>query len=263
MSARKNIPPEETNPASDGKTENPPPSASAGTERLSPAGGASCSGAKKVWGWLLRVLDYLDEEAPERPESVDAPESKLKRCWKRFNAFLDSLDENAEGTGAGDESRADTGERTPPAGTLKKAGGVLWTILFHIALAFFLFVLTMYGTVKTLDFVEEHRLKLYPADEVTEYLAAAHATLEETVSGLPPATGECEEIPFDRFDAKTLEMLKPLKIYRDKYGVYIMTAKSWYAGEHGIFIAHDADNMPPMANWGLIEGRVFAYGIFE
>ena len=42
-----------------------------------------------------------------------------------------------------------------------------------------------------------------------------------------------------------------------------MTSKGWYNGEHGIFIAKDEENMPPDLNWGLIEGRIYTYAIYD
>ena len=41
-----------------------------------------------------------------------------------------------------------------------------------------------------------------------------------------------------------------------------MTSKDWYNGEHGIFIAKDEENMPEI-NWGLIEGRIYTYAIYD
>lgn len=270
----KNSPPEETKPASGEKTGAPASSGSAGAELASPAGDARRPALKKLWGYVVWLLDYIDEQEPKRPEETDAPQSKLKKCWKRFNAFLDSLDEKHEATCAPEsESEATmessggasecSGDRGRRPSFLKKAGSAVWTVFFHAALAVFFFTLTLYGTVKSLDFINERRLKLYPPDEVTEYLTAAHETLEETASELNTVYGKCKDIPIDKFDAKTVETLKPLKIYSDEYGVYLMTSRSWYDGEHGVFIARDADNMPPTVNWGWIEGRVFAYGIYD
>ena len=42
-----------------------------------------------------------------------------------------------------------------------------------------------------------------------------------------------------------------------------MTGKDWYNGEHGIFIVRDENNMPPDLNWGLIEGRIYTYAIYD
>ena len=51
--------------------------------------------------------------------------------------------------------------------------------------------------------------------------------------------------------------------YTDEYGVYLVTSRDRYSGEHGIFIPYDAEKMPPRVSWGLIKGRVFTYAIFE
>ena len=276
MYDRKNSPPEETKPASGEKTGAPAPSGSAGAEHVSPSGDARHPALKKLWGWFLWLLDYIDEEEPKRPEEPGAPQSKLKKCWRRFNAFLDSLDEK-NGASRASELESETsressggvevgersGNRECRASFLKKAGAAAWTLFFHAALAVFFFALTLYGTAKALDYIGGRCPDLYPADEVTEYLTAVHETLEETAYGLTAVYGKCEDIPFDKFDVKTIETLKPIRIYSDEYGVYLMTSRSWYAGEHGVFIARDADNMPPKLNWGWIEGRVFAYGIYD
>ena len=54
-----------------------------------------------------------------------------------------------------------------------------------------------------------------------------------------------------------------IRIYSDEYGIYLTTSKGWYNGEHGIFIAKDEEKMPPDINWGLIEGRIYTYAIYD
>ena len=78
-----------------------------------------------------------------------------------------------------------------------------------------------------------------------------------------PLIGRDDSIPFDRFDAKLIETVKPLRIYSDEYGICFMTCKDWYNGEHGIFIAKDGENMQPDINWGLIDGRIYTYAIYD
>ena len=128
---------------------------------------------------------------------------------------------------------------------------------------FFLFVLTIWGTIWALDYSETHRIKFFPPDEVVDYLTAEHESLEGTVNQITQFIGRDDDIPFDRFDARCIETVRPVRIYSDEYGVYLMTSKDWYNGEHGIFIAKDEEKMPPHINWGLIEGRIYTYAIFD
>jgi hypothetical protein len=146
---------------------------------------------------------------------------------------------------------------------LRKAGRVCRMLFFLGMILLIFFLCALFGTIKALDYVDRHRVRLYPSDEVMRFAAAEHETLEATAYPLTTARGRCEDIPLDRFDAKCREALKPLKIYSDEYGVYLMTSKDWYSGEHGIFIARDENNMPPALSWARIEGRVFAYGVFD
>jgi hypothetical protein len=125
-----------------------------------------------------------------------------------------------------------------------------------------LFVLALWGTIRILDFGEKHRIKFYPPDEVVAYLTAEHEALEATVCQMTPLAGKEDDIPFSRFDAKLIETVRPVRIYGDEYGVYLMTSKGWYNGEHGVFIAK-GENMPPDLNWGLIKGRVYTYVIYD
>ena len=132
-----------------------------------------------------------------------------------------------------------------------------------LPVVFFLFVLTIWGTIWALDYSETHRVKFFPPDEVVAYLTSEHEKLEAAAFRMTPLIGRDDSIPFDRFDAKLIETVKPLRIYSDEYGIYFMTCKDWYNGEHGIFIAKDGENMPPDINWGLIEGRIYTYAIYD
>lgn len=205
-------------------------------------------------------------------DSTSAPQSKFKRMLASVNAFLDSLDETEpepppppekplkETIREFIERWRDHEKRTA---MLKEFGGWCWTMFFRCTFFFFLFVLTIWGTIWALDFSEKHRIKFYPPDEVVDYLTAEHETLEAAAYQLTPLVGRDDNIPFEQFDAKLIETVKPVRIYGDEYGVYLMTSKGWYNGEHGIFIAKDVENMPPDLNWGLIEGRIYTYAIYD
>jgi hypothetical protein len=274
MPEKQNIPPEETGPEPDGKTD-----VSQTSPSVEPVSSSSVNGGglkpklKKLLGFLNVFLDYIDEEVPAAPRDPNAPESKLKKGWRRFNAFLNALevDEPASQQPAEEktfgESLRDFKARWHDAESrgkmLKKAGSVCWTLFFLGMISIIFFVLTLYGTAKVLDSIEARRVKLYPSDEVIKYVVAEHETLEKAAYPLTTVQGKCEDIPVERFDGKCREALKPLKIYSDEYGVYIVTSRDWYSGEHGIFIARDEENMPPALTWAWLEGRVFAYGIFD
>ena len=146
---------------------------------------------------------------------------------------------------------------------LKEFGEWSWTMFFRGSVFFFLFVLTIWGTIWALDFSENHRIKFFPPDEVANYLTAEHEQLEAKAYQMTPLVGRADNLPFERFDAKFIEIVKPIRIYGDEYGIYFMTSKGWYNGEHGIFIAKDEENMPPDINWGLIEGRIYTYAIYD
>ena len=264
MSEQQNNPLETMNPKEQ-ETENNALSSSGDSSSAAP-GKAAQSKIGNAWVKFNAFLNYLDEEVPETPPAEDASESKLKKSWTEFNAFLDSL-EAAPGTEPATEKTYTEsirdffrrcGDREQRSAMLKKSGRFCWNLCFLALILVFLFFVTMYGTVKTLEFIQTHRVRFYPAKEVMEYLIAEHESLEKTASGIQ-ATGKNEVVPADTFDAKCIELLKPVKIYSDEYGVYLMTSKSWYAGEHGIFIARDAEKMPPALSWGVIEGRVFTY----
>jgi hypothetical protein len=146
---------------------------------------------------------------------------------------------------------------------MKEFGEWSWTMFFRGTVFFFLFVLTIWATIWALDFSENHRIKFYPPDEIADYLTAEHESLEALAFQITPLVGRNDDIPFESFDAKCVETVKPIRIYSDEYGIYLVTSKDWYNGEHGIFIAKDAENMPPDINWGLIEGRIYTYAIYD
>ena len=209
------------------------------------------------------------ESAPD----ASAPESKFKRMLDAVNAFLDSLDEEEEPEPPPPPEKPlketvrdfidrcrDREKRTE---MLKEFGEWSWTMFFRGTVFFFLFVLTILGTIWALDFSENHRIKFFPPDEVTNYLTAEHESLEAVASKMTTLIGRNDKVPLDSFDTKCIEIVKPIKIYSDEYGVYLMTSKDWYNGEHGIFIAKDEENMPPDLNWGLIEGRIYTYAIYD
>ena len=276
MPENQNNPPEETRADPAGKSEvaqTPPSVETTESSASAPASGGLKPKLKKLWGYVNAFLEYVDEEAPPKPRDPNVPESKLKKGWRRFNAFLDALEaeEPAPRQPAEEktfrESVRDFKSRwyddESRRKMLRKAGSVCWTLFFLGMIVIFFFVLTVYGTVRALDYIDANRVLLYPSDEVMRFVAAEHETLEKTACPLTTVQGKCEDIPLDRFDEKCREALKPLKIYSDEYGVYLVTGKDWYSGEHGIFIARDEEKMPPALTWAWLEGRVFAYGIFD
>jgi len=233
-----------------------------GTGSRAVPGGVPQSKPKTAWAKLKAFLAYLDEEVPAPPEK-DVPDSKLKQRWTEFNAFLDSLEDppEPEQQKTTEETVCDffrrCGDGNERAKMLKAGGDFCWNAVFIAVLLVFLFAVTMLGTIWTLDYVREHRVSFYPARDMVEYLAAAHESLEAAADAVPAG----KEISSDQFEAELIEKLKPVKIYGDEYGVYLTTSDGWYAGEHGIFIARDAEKMPPKLSWGLIRGRVFTYAL--
>ena len=143
---------------------------------------------------------------------------------------------------------------------LKSVGGFCWRVVYLGTILVFLFATALLGTAKTMEYVAEHRVSFYPAPEIVQYLADNHEHLEAVADRV---TSRDWPMVLNDFDAETLDTLKPIDFYRDDYGVYIVTSRDSYAGEHGIFIAYDAEKMPPRLNWGLIKGRVFPYAIFD
>ena len=212
--------------------------------------------------------------APPASESGSAvPQSKIKRMLTAAKAFLDSLDVEEEPEpppppvkplkesvrGFLDRWH----DREKRIVMLKEFGEWCLTQPFRGTVLFCLFALTIWGTIWALDFSETRRIKFFPPDEIVEYLTAEHENLEAAAHRMTPLVGKDDSIPFDRFDAKLIETVKPVRIYSDEYGIYFMTSKDWYNGEHGIFIAKDEENMPPDINWGLIEGRIYTYAICD
>ena len=208
-------------------------------------------------------------ESQAQPEAENAvPKSKFRRALDAINKFLDELDEEEpepekpfmETVREFIERWRDPEKR---AVMLKEFGEWCWTMFFRGTVFFFLFVLTIWATIWALDFSENHRIKFYPPDETVTYLTEEHENLEARALELTPLYGKLEDIPLDQLGQKFLETVKPIRIYADEYGVYFMTSKGWYNGEHGIFIARDEENMPPDINWGLIEGRIYTYAIYD
>ena len=211
---------------------------------------------KKLWGYLNAFLNYVDEEVPAPQPDPAAPQSTTKKLWGNFNAFLDSL-EGADPEPEDGQTLPGDGKKS--GGALKKAGGFCWEIVFHGTILVFLFALAIFATIKALDFVNERHVPFYPSAEVMRYLTAEHESLEAVADSLPTGKDRSDRIPPDKFGEQCAGILKPIRIYSDEYGVYLVTAKSLYTGENGIFIAKDKDNMPDDVSWGLIEGRVFTY----
>ena len=196
------------------------------------------SGFRKLLAWVNAFLDSLDEE----PEPPPPPEKPLKESVREFLECCRAPEKRIA--------------------LLKAFGEWCWTMFFRGAVFVFLFILTIWGTIWALDFSENHRIKFYPPDEVVDYLTAEHESLEAAADRMTPSVGRDDNVPFDRFDKKFIETVRPVKIYSDEYGVYFMTSKDWYNGEHGIFITKDEENMPEI-NWGLIEGRIYTYAIYD
>ncbi len=209
---------------------------------------------KKLWGYFNAFLDYVDEEVPEPPQKAEAEASpsKLKNAWAGFNAFLDSL-----------EAPAPEQPEKTPGNPRKKAGGFCWEIVFHCAIVVVLFGLAALMAIKVMDFVNERHVSFSPSREVMQYLVAEHESLEAVADSLPAGKDRSDSIPPDRFGEQCAATLKPLRIYSDEYGVYLVTSQSEYVGENGIFIARDAERMPEDLSWWLIRGRVFAYAFFK
>lgn len=213
-----------------------------------------------------KVLDKLDSAIPESKFK-----SGIKSSWVAVNAFLESLDEEEEPEPPPEKPLKESvrewiqrwHDREKRVVILKEFGEWCLTIFFRGTVFFFLFALTIWGTLWALDFSENHRIKFFPPDEITDYLAAEHESLEATAYQMTPLVGKDDNIPSGRFDAKFIETVKPVRIYSDEYGIYFMTSKDWYNGEHGIFIAKDGEKMPPDINWGLIEGRIYTYAIYD
>ena len=212
--------------------------------------------------------DGLEKKPSGTDASADASPSKFKKMLSAVNSFLDSLNEaEPEPPPPPERSMKESiqdffercRDREKCRVMLKEFGGLLCRgMMFLLLLA-----LMAWGTVWALDFNDNHHVKFYPPNEVVDYLAAEHEALETTAYRMMPLTGKDDNIPFSSFDAKLIEMVRPIRIHSDEYGIYFMTSKDWYNGEHGIFIAKEEENMPPDLNWGLIEGRIYAYAICD
>ena len=223
---------------------------------------------------LSPAVSCMETDA-SRPAADDhsVPKSRWKRMYEAVNAFFDSLDEEEEPEPPPPpekplkESIRDfidrCRDREKRIAMLKDFGEWSWTMFFRGTVLFFLFVLTLLATMWALDFSENHRISFFPPDEIADYLTAEHESLETLAYQMTSPAGRNDDIPLESFDAKCVETVKPIKIYSDEYGVYLMTSKGWYNGEHGIFIAKDGEKMPPDINWGLIEGRIYTYAIYD
>ena len=207
------------------------------------AGAENATPKSKFRRALAAINKFLDELDEEEPEPEPEPEKPLKETIRDFMERWRAPEKRVQ--------------------MLKEFGEWCWMMFFRGTVFFFLFVLTIWATIWALDFSENHRIKFYPPDETIQYLTDEHEALEAEVRKLTPLFGRVEDIPLDRFGAKLRETVKPIRIYADEYGVYFMTSKGWYNGEHGIFIARDEENMPPDLNWGLIEGRIYTYAIYD
>lgn len=215
---------------------------------------------KKLVGYGKAVLDYIDEELPEPPEKADKPKTGLGKKWDEFNSFLDSLEPPAKDAEPGVNETSVEDKTCGKKCFLRKSLVIAWTAVFLASILGFLFAATLLSTYCSMDYIREHKGTFYPDKEIVKHLAAEHASLEAAADRV---SGKEDSISDSIFDAKTMELLKPEKIYSDEYGVYIMTSDTWYGGEHGIFIARDTANMREDLNWGIIAGRVFTYAIFE
>ena len=260
MPEKTNISQENAEQAAERKPECPADASSVQKAGEGASGGSMNPKLKKLVDCGKAVLDYIDEEVPESPEKADRPKTALGKKWDAFNAFLDSLEPPAKDAdpGSGEISAGDE-----PCGKkcfLRKSLGAAWTAVFLVSILAFLFAATMLATYRSMDYIKTHKGTFYPAREIVNYLTSEHAALEAAADRI---SGKEESISGNIFDAKTMELLKPEKIYSDEYGVYLVTSDTWYGGEHGIFIARDTENMREDLNWGLIAGRVFTYAIFE
>jgi len=224
-------------------------------------------------GDAFSVPEGKGTSAERDPDPASFPRSKFKKMLAALNAFLHSLDEEEEPEPPPPpekplkESIQDFIERWRDREKrkvmLKEFGEWSGFMFIRGTVFFVLFALTLWGTIWALDFSEKYRIKFYPPDEVVDYLTAEHGNLEEEVFRMTPLVGRNDNIPFDRFDEKLIETVKPIRIYSDEFGIYFMTSKGWYNGEHGIFIAKDEEKMPPDINWGLIVGRVYTYANYD
>ena len=239
---------------------------------------------KTLWRWFNVVVDYIDEEDPNPPKKPGPPpleradvtigESALKKCWGRLNAFFDFLEEGVKEPkpkktfgetlrGIREDCRSGAGR----VRLLKSVGGLCWRGIYLGTIIVFLFAAALLGTVKTMEYVAEHRVSFYPAPEVVQQIVLHHEALEDVADRIAASRGGSwrPSNPKGFFDVELLDTFDPIMVdsYTDEYGVYLVTSRDSYAGEHGIFIAFDEKKMPPRLNWGLIKGRVFTYAKFD
>ena len=239
---------------------------------------------KTLWRWFNVVVDYIVEEDPNPPKMPGPPplersdvaigESALKKCRNRLNAFFDFLEEGVREPkpkktfgetlrGIREDCRSGAGR----VRLLKSAGGFCWRVVYLGTILIFLFAAAMLGTVKTMEYIAEHRVKFYPSPEVVQQIVSHREALEDVADRIAASWGGSwrPSDPKGFFDVELLDTFEPIMVdsYTDEYGVYLVTSRDRYSGEHGIFIPYDAEKMPPRLNWGLIEGRVFTYAIFD
>lgn len=284
MSEQQNKTPETTDSGDGLKPEaSMQPQSSGNPEDVSVASGGLNGKLKTLWRWFNVAVDYIVEEDPNPPKKSGTPpleradvaisESALKKCWGRVNAFLDFLDEGLKEPkqkktfgetlrGIREDCRSGAGR----VKLLKSAGGVCWRFFFLGTVLVFLFAAALLGTAKIMEYVADHRKSFYPAPEVEQLIVSHREALEDVADKIAASWGGSwrPSDPKDFFDVELEDTLKPIIVdrYTDEYGVYLVTSRDRYSGEHGIFIAYDAKKMPRVS-WGLIEGRVFTYAIFE
>ena len=201
---------------------------------------------------------------------ASVPQSKFRKIPAAENAFLDPMVEEEPPPPPEKPLKESVREffeccrnREKRIAMLKEFGTGCRTLLLRGLVLLALFALTLWSTLRVLDYHENHRARFFLPDEVTDYLVTEHESLEAAVHRMTPAGGRDDRIPFDRFDAKLIETVRPVRIYSDEYGVYFMTSNGRYNGEHGIFIAKNGKNMPPDLNWERIEGHIYTYAIYD
>lgn len=254
------------------------------TEAVSVASGGLKGMLKTLWRWFNMFVDYIDGEDPNPPKKQGAPpleradvatsESSLKKYWNRLNAFFDFLEEGVKEPkqkktfgetlrGIREDCRSGAGR----VRLLKSFGGFCWTVFYIGTLLVFLFAAALLGTAKTMEYVAEHRVSFYPAPEAVQQIVSHREALEDVADRIAASWGGSwrPSNPKSFFDVELLDTFEPIMVdsYTDEYGVYLVTSRDRYSGEHGIFIPYDAEKMPPRVSWGLIEGRIFTYAIFD
>ena len=175
-----------------------------------------------------------DAQAPRNIASV--PQSKFRKMLAAVNAFPDSMDEEEPEFPSPPPEKPlkesvrefveHCRDRKNSIAMMKEFGEWSWTMFFRDTVFFFLFVLTIRGTIWALDFSENHRIRFYSSDEVVDYISTGHESLGKTSDQLTLQSGK-NNIPFDLFDAKLIKTVRPIRIYSDEYGGYFMTNKGW------------------------------------